>query len=69
LTALNIAKIEQAQAQPKDQPVVCSMASVKACYFNELFLQRIFSKFGWDLTSIKNTPAYRALREYGKIAA
>ena len=69
LTTLNIAKIEQRLTQPQDQPMVCSMASVKACYFNELFLQRIFSKFGWELTSIKNTPVYRALREYGKIAA
>ena len=69
LTTLNIAKIEQRQAQPQDQPMVCSMASVKACYFNELFLQRIFSKFGWELSSIKNTSIYRALREYGKIAA
>jgi len=69
LTTLNIAKIEQRQAQPKDQPMVYSIASVKACYFNELFLQRIFSTFGWELSSIKNTPLYRRLREYGKIAA
>ena len=46
LTTLNIAKIEQRHAQPADRPMVYSMASVKACYFNEHFLQLIFSKLG-----------------------
>ena len=54
LTSLNIAKIEQRQAHATDQPMVYSMASVKACYFNALFLQRIFSTFEWDPNWIKN---------------
>ena len=69
LTTLNIAKIEQRQAQPTNQPIVHSIASVKACYFNEHFLQLIFSKFGWTLNWMKKTPLYQTLREYGAIAA
>jgi len=69
LTTLNIAKIEQRQAQPDDQPMVYSIASVKACYFNELFLQRFFSTFGWDGSWIKKSPLYQRLREFGRMAA
>jgi len=69
LTTLNIAKIEQRQAQLDDQPRVYSMASVKAGYFNECFLQRIFSKCGWNVKSLKKLPLYQELREYGRIAA
>ena len=65
LTTLNIAKIEQRQAQPIDQPVVYSIASVKACYFNEHFLQLIFSKFGWTMSWIKKTPLYQTLTASG----
>jgi hypothetical protein len=69
LTTLNIARIEQRQAQPDDQPMVYSMASVKARYFNERFLQCIFSKCGWNLNRLKKLPLYQELREYGRIAA
>jgi len=69
LTTLNIAKIEQRQIQAADQPMVYSMASVKACYFNELFLQRIFSTFGWDPNRLKKSSHYPALREFGRVAA
>ena len=69
LTTLNIAKIEQRQAQPDDQPMVYSIASVKACYFNELFLKRFFSIFGWDGSWLKKSPLYQQLREFGRIAA
>ncbi len=69
LTTLNIAKIEQRKAQSGDQPMVYSIASVKACYFNELFLQRFFSTFGWELSWIKKSPLYRRLRDFGRIAA
>ena len=69
LTTLNIAKIELRQAQPDDQPMVYSIASVKACYFNELFLQRFFSIFGWDGSWLKKSPLYRQLREFGRMAA
>jgi hypothetical protein len=69
LTTLNIAKIEQRQAQPNDQPMVYSMASVKAGYFNERFLQRIFSNCGWSLNQLKKSPHYQKLRDFGRIAA
>jgi len=69
LTTLNIAKIELRQTQPDDQPMVYSIASVKACYFNELFLQRFFSTFGWDGSWLKKSPLYQQLREFGRIAA
>ena len=69
LTSLNIAKIEQRQAQSDDQPMVYSMASVKADYFNERFLHRIFSMCGWDWKQRKKAPLYQQLREYGRIAA
>lgn len=69
LTTLNIAKIEQRQAQPDDQPMVYSIASVKACYFNELFLKRFFSTFGWDASWIKKSPLYQRLRGFGRMAA
>lgn len=69
LTTLNIAKIEQRQAQSDDQPMVYSMASVKADYFNERFLHRIFSMCGWDWKQRKKSPLYQQLREYGRIAA
>ena len=69
LTTLNIAKIEQRQAQPDDQPMVYSIASVKAWYFNERFLQRFFSIFGWDGSWIKKSPLYQQLREFGQMAA
>tara|TARA_B100000949_G_scaffold231099_1_gene242716 strand:- start:21 stop:1217 length:1197 start_codon:yes stop_codon:yes gene_type:complete len=69
LTILNIAKIERRKAQPDDQPMAYSIASVKACYFNELFLQRFFSTFGWDGSWLKKSPLYPSLREFGRIAA
>ena len=69
LTTLNIAKAELLQAQDKTGPIVFSLASVKACYFNEHYLQIISAKLGLDLSSIKNSPPYQFLREYGQIAA
>jgi hypothetical protein len=69
LTALNIAKSEQLQAHRGSEPMVNSIASVKAEYFNEHYLQIIFSMLALNLTSMKNTPVYQFLRAYGKIAA
>lgn len=69
LTALNIAKSEQLQAHVGSEPMVNSIASVKAEYFNEHYLQIIFSMLELDQTSMKKNPAYQFLRAYGKIAA
>ena len=48
LTTLNIAKAELLQAQDHAGPIVYSIASVKACFFNEHYLQVISSKLGLD---------------------
>ena len=69
LAALNVAKAQQINAQPKDQPATCSIASLKAEYFNRHYLERFISIFDLDPTWIKKHPGYKSLREYGKIAA
>jgi len=69
LTTLNLAKAELINAQDTNQPFVCSIASVKALYFNKHFLQRIFHILDFDPTLIKSKEAYRTLLHYGSIAA
>ena len=69
LTTLNLAKLEQLQAHQTSGPMVFSMASVKACYFNEYYLEKFFSMLGFDPTLIKKSPEYQELRDYGKISA
>lgn len=69
LTSLNLAKSELMSTQPTDQPAVCSLASIKAQYFNQYFLDRIISIFDLDPTLIKKRAEYQTLRELGKIAA
>ena len=69
LTTLNLAKAELLEKKGTHRPIVCSMASVKALYFNQHFLKRIFRILNFDLTSIKNQDAYHNLLHYGRIAA
>jgi hypothetical protein len=69
LASLNIAKAQLLKTQEKAGAIVYSIASVKARYFNEHYLQIFSTKLGLDLSSIKNSPAYSFLREYGQIAA
>jgi hypothetical protein len=69
LTTLNLAKLEHLQAYPDADPTAFSMASVKACYFNEYFLQKIFSMFALDQSLMKKSPEYEELRNFGKIRA
>ena len=69
LTTLNLAKWEHLQALPDAQPMAFSMVSVKACYFNEFFLQKIFSMLDLDLSLIEKSPQFQTLRNYGKIVA
>lgn len=69
LTTLNLAKAELLHSQNENQRIVCSMASVKALYFNRYFLDRIIRIFGLDPTYIKFLPGYQSLRDFGKIAA
>ena len=69
MTSLNLAKIERMNTQPSDQPAVCSIASIKAQYFNQYYLNRIISIFDLDPTLIKKRREYQMLRDFGKIAA
>lgn len=69
LTTLNLAKAELINDQEKTQPLVCSIASVKALYFNKHFLNRIFSILDFDPTYIKSSDGYKKLLLYGTIAA
>lgn len=69
LTSLNLAKAELMATQPSDQPAVCSIASIKAQYFNQYFLDRIISIFELDPNAIKKRAEYQTLRDCGKIAA
>jgi len=69
LTTLNIAKLEQLQDHQSSDHMVFSMASVKACYFNDYFLQKFFSMFDLDRSLIKKSPEYQKLRDYGRIRA
>jgi hypothetical protein len=69
LTSLNLAKAECMETQPADQPALCSIASIKAQYFNPYFLDRIISIFELDPTLIKKRTEYQKLRDCGKSAA
>jgi hypothetical protein len=69
LTTLNLAKAELIHTQNDEQPLICSMASVKALYFNKHFLQRIFSILEFAPSYIKNQHQYSKLSHYGEIAA
>lgn len=69
LTTLNLAKAEQIKQHDSAQPFVFSMASVKARYFNEQYLDLFFCKLGLDPELIKKSPHYKWLCDYGAIAA
>ena len=69
LTTLNLSKAEHLQTHWDTPTKPFSMASIKACYFNTFFLQKIFSMFGLDHKCIKKSPKYQYLINYGNIAA
>ena len=69
LTTLNLARAEQIKQQDSAEPFVFSMASVKARYFNEHYLDLFFFKLGLDPELIKKSPHYQWLCDYGVIAA
>ena len=69
LTTLNLAKLEHLQTLREDPHESFSMTSVKGCYFNTFFLQKIFSMLDLDLNWIIKSTQYQKLRDYGKIAA
>ena len=69
LTTLNLAKAELMDQQPDDQLAICSLARLKAEYFNQYYLDRIISIFGFDPKWLKKRPEYHHLKEIGRIAA
>lgn len=69
MTALDFSKFEDRQQDHDDDEHVISIASWKIRKFNEHQLERIFSTFGFDLSSIKLHPHYEELVNYGAIAA
>ena len=69
LTTLNLSKAEHRQAQGDTPPKPFSMASIKTCYFNAFFLEKIFAIFDLDRRGIKKSPQYQYLINYGNIAA
>ena len=58
LTSLNLAKAELMETQPAEQPAVCSIASIKAQYFNQYFLDRIISIFDLQMVSSLSLPNF-----------
>jgi hypothetical protein len=68
LTALNFLKLEDRQQAPDNDAHVISIASWKVRKFNEHQLERIISTLGFDLSSIKLSPHYEDLINYGTIA-
>ena len=69
MTALNLIKLEDRQLAPDSDRRVISILSWKIRKFNEHLLKRFSDMLGLDFSSIKSTPAYEALRNYGAIAA
>ena len=69
LTTVSLAKAIHYLALPKQQREAFSLASIRMRYFNENYLHRIFTDFGIDPETHKNSRQYQELFEYGCIAA
>lgn len=69
LTTVSLAKALHYLDQDWQERKPFSMASIKAQYFNELMLEKIFIVCGRDPNEIKNNPDFIQLRELGKITA
>ena len=69
LTTLNLSKAEHLKTHSDTPTKPFSMTSIKACYFNAFFLEKIFAIFDLDPRCIKKSPKYQYLINYGNIAA
>lgn len=69
MTALNFLKLEDRMTAQEETGHVISISSWKTRKFNEHQLERIISTLGFDLSSIKLSPHYEDLINYGTIAA
>lgn len=65
-TALNLIKWQDRERAPNRKPI--SIASWKRRFFNELLIERIFSNFALDLSSIKSSSVYEELCNFGAVA-
>ncbi|MFZ2450728.1 MAG: transposase [Methylovulum miyakonense] len=65
-TALNLMKWHDRQLSPQRNTI--SIASWKAKFFNVLFIERLSSNLAIDLNSIKSSPAYAGLCDFGVLA-
>jgi Transposase DDE domain len=68
LAALNLAKVDAYLSFAYDLATPFSLATQKMIYFNEHLLKKIFSILDLDLSLIKCSPEFVALRTYGAIA-
>ena len=69
LTSVSIAKAIELQKCKDEQKFIFSMSNIKRLFFNELFLNRIFSVFGFQPNSEKNPQQVEQIRNFGLIAA
>lgn len=69
LTALNLAKIDAYLSFDYDAETPFSMATQKMVYFNQHLIEKVFAILELDLSLIKCTPDFEALRTYGAIAS
>lgn len=68
LTALNLAKVDAYLSFGYGSDTPFSMVTQKMVYFNEHFLEKVFSILDLDLSLIKCDPDFEALKRYGAIA-
>lgn len=69
LSLLSLVKITHWLTQPLESRKSFSIHDIKAQYFNERFLNRIFSVFAISPEQQKNNPNMQSLTNYAKIAA
>lgn len=64
-TALNLIKWQDREKSPQRKPI--SISSWKIRFFNELFIERIFSNSALDLSLIKSSSVYEELCNFGVV--
>jgi hypothetical protein len=69
LAALNFAKFTALENHKFKKEFSFSMATIKRTAFNEIFMENIFSKLGFDLSWIYSKSIFKELILYGAIAA
>ena len=65
-TALNLIKWHDRQLSPNRKPI--SVSSWKNRFFNQLLIERIYANSAIDLSSIKSSPLYQQLCNFGVVS-